>query len=267
MTPPPPGSDPWPGIAAITGAAMIGGGILGAVFRVLPVGVVVTGVICGSALVALAIIVSVTRAQQRHRRALADACARLGIAPRVFRQNEERGPTFEPYAHIEQFKSGAKGLAWLARDPTPGTEGTDLVLLEHHYIVHTGQAAVRVTHTAAIRTCPRSWPRLSLTAEHVGHRIGALFGKRDMLLENDEFNKRWFVDAEDEDFAALVLTPEMQQWLLEVPRSVAFRLGDGHLVCLEKKQVKPEDLHELVGLLRGFESRIPSELQAWFPRA
>lgn len=196
--------------------------------------------------------------------AVAEACAPFGLTYQSFAKIEEKDAAFAPFAHLSHLRTGGKGLAWMARSPMGEPP---LVLLQHRYVVSTGQTTVQVTHTLAALPCPVTWPPLSLTPEHLGHRIAGMLGKGDLRLENDEFNRRWFVDADDEDFAALVLSPAMQAWLVGVPKWATFHIGQGQIVCGAKKALKPEALAELVALCEEFTGLIAPELQAWIPRA
>jgi|GEM_PF-1346848 len=226
--------------------------------------VVGAAVLFGFLLLIVAISKGTKAAANRQASAIADACAPFGLTYAAFAKIEEKDAAFAPYAHLSHLRTGGKGLAWMARNPAGEPP---LVLLQHRYVVSTGQTTVQVSHTLAAMPCPTSWPSLALTPEHFGHRIAGMLGKGDLRLENDEFNKRWFVDADDEDFAAVLLSPEMQAWLVGVPKWATFHVGHGQIICAAKKALKPEALADLVALCEEFAGLIAPELQAWIRRA
>ncbi|MFG0258940.1 MAG: hypothetical protein ACF8LK_01200 [Phycisphaerales bacterium JB041] len=227
--------------------------------------VVVASAVGFGVLLVIVTIAKVSKAAASKRAAaMAEACAQFGLTYESFDRIEQKDAAFAPFAHLSHLRTGGKGLAWIARNP----EGSPpLVLLQHRYVVSTGQTTVQITHVLAALPCPPAWPSLSLTPEHLGHRLAGMLGKGDLRLENDEFNKRWFVDADDEDFAALVLSPPMQAWLVGVPKWATFHIGRGRVVCAAKKALKPEALAELVALCEEFAGSIAPELQAWIRRA
>ena len=231
-------------------------------FRV-PV-VVGAAVTFGFVLLVVAIAKGSKAAAGRQAAAIAEACAPFGLAYQAFAKLEEKDAAFAPFAHLAHLRTGGKGLAWMARSLTGEPP---LVLLQHRYVVSTGQTTITVTHTLAALPCPDTWPTLALTPEHLGHRIAGMLGKGDLRLESEEFNKRWFVNADDEDFAAVVLSPEMQAWLVGAPKWATFHIGQGWLICAAKKALKPEALADLVALCEEFSGAIAPELQAWVSRA
>lgn len=226
--------------------------------------VVGAAVTFGFVLLIVAISKGSKAAASKQAAAFAEACVPFGLTHTTFAKLEEKDAAFAPFSHLSHLRTGGKGLAWMARSPAGEPP---LVLLQHRYVVSTGQTTVQVTHTLAALPCPVTWPPLALTPEHLGHRIAGMLGKGDLRLENDEFNRRWFVDADDEDFAALLLSPEMQTWLVGVPKWVTFHIGRGQIVCAAKKALKPEALADLVALCEEFAGLIVPELQAWIPRA
>lgn len=210
------------------------------------------------------IVGGVSASERRRKTSLREECEAMGLEHTVAKQLPDRKAWFAPFEHVKVLRTGAKGLVWIADSP-PGAD--PLVLFEHFYIVSTGNSVARIVHTVAAKPCPPSWPALTLTPRHLGHRIAALFERRDVQLESAEFNRRWFVRCDDEDFAILLLGPEMQTWLLETARRAVFVIGEGRLACLERKAPKRGRLARLTGLVEGFLARVPPELEAYAAEA
>ncbi len=225
-------------------------------------------VVATIAFVMLFLVVSIVKASRRATRktstAIGKVCAQHGLTYHRVSKHDDNDTIFAPFRHLDQLRTGSKGLVWIAADPAGKNP---LALLQHTYVVSTGQSAIQVVHTLAALPCPTAWPPLKLTPENLGHRIAGMLGKGDIKLESDEFNKRWFVKADDEDFAALVLSPEMQEWLVEAPKWATFHIGHGQLVCAAKKGLKPDELPELIEQCQGFADLIAPELQAWVATA
>lgn len=210
-------------------------------------------------------ILQACRANDRKIRAeLADICTEVGLLYHKLGKGDDKQEIFAPFAHLKQLRTAEKGLTWIAHDPT---NTNPLILLRHQYIVSTGQAMIQIVHTLASSPCPTAWPELALTPRNLGHRIAAFLGVRGVRMENEAFNRAWSVKTHNEDFAALVLTPEMQAWLLDAPRWVRFHISKGLVTCLAVKASKPEQLREQIALHQSFVEHIPPELQAWIPTA
>lgn len=227
---------------------------------------VVTGIAVTIGVVAfITVVVGLSKAGARKNTAeTAEACGEHGLHFHKLGKHDDKDAPFSRVAHLQQLRTGSKGLTWTAHDPAGERP---LVLLQHQYVVSTGQTTMQIVHTIAAMPCPPAWPAVSLTAENLGHRIAGVFGKRDIQLESDEFNKRWFVTSDDERFATILLGPEMQAWLLGLPKWATFAVGKGQVLCIAKKSIKPKDLGEFIEISEQFAAMIAPELREWVPRA
>lgn len=246
---------------------LVGGGVLLLVLAVVlavstavPPAAVVVSLLLGGLLVSAGLVLRLSARTRGRAEAIRDLCATMGLVYTTAKELPDRAAAFAPFAHLKALRTGAKGVAWIARDPTGALPTT---LVEHSYVVSTGKSTTRIRHCAGARPCPPAWPRLDITPRHLGHRLAGAFGRRGIQLEDPEFNRRWFVESEDDTFAALVLIPEMQTWLLGVPRPTAFVLGEGQLVCLRRKAPDASGVHALIDLLNGFEERLLPELAVY----
>lgn len=81
-------------------------------------------------------------------------------------------------------------------------------------------------------------------------------------LDDAAFNKAFRVDAEDDDFAIALLTPEMQHFLLE-KRNVDWSVGRGALKLFYGGRLKRKRMPESLERLQRFWQHVPDALHAW----
>jgi len=171
-------------------------------------------------------------------------------------KGDERDRLFTPFEGVKALNTKAKGLKFAA---TGEVEGHEVTLIEHQYVVSTGQTTAKITHLGAATRCPAWWPGVSLSPEHLLHKIADAFGKRDIQLEREAFNKRWRVKGDDEDHTILLLTPEVQEWLEGAPRHEFWRMGDGWVRCLRRTTMGSTDPGEMGERVATLLSLVPAE--------
>ena len=89
-------------------------------------------------------------------------------------------------------------------------------------------------------------------------------GRRPGLeLDDPRFNAAFRVDTEDEDFAIILLSPEMQSFLLE-KRSVDWSTGPEGLKLFYRGGLKKKRLEASLDRMRRFWALVPPELLDWF---
>ena len=104
------------------------------------------------------------------------------------------------------------------------------VIFEHTYLVYNGSTMMPVNHTI-LSTASPNWPELSIAPRSWLSRLAERFGwESGFHLENAEFNNRFKVKTADEDFALMLLSPEMQHFILDKP-GVWWNIKPGRL-CL-----------------------------------
>ncbi len=175
------------------------------------------------------------------------ACARPG------EDGVTSGELFEMFAALPEFNGAADGVDWRAADPRSGC-----AIMEHSYTVKDGEDEKSFRHVAALIACPTSWPTLSLTPETMLSRLSvALGGKEDIQLEDPAFNKRWKVSSDDENFAVLALSPQVQEELMKAPKGEIWRIRSGRIFCVRKGTISVKEALEF--------ARRPARLLAMFP--
>jgi hypothetical protein len=144
-------------------------------------------------------------------------------------------------------------------------DDVDVTMLCHRTVRRAGKST-ETLYTMISRTeCPSAWPGLRLQAETFISKMAKKVGVKDLEVENEAFNKRWLINANDEEFAVLLLSPEVQEWLLDANKKESWSILDGHLICTWHKRLKPKELDLFVGRVATFRRLIPPELDAWTP--
>ncbi len=221
-----------------------------------------TLLVCALIAVVAAIMYSAHRASKARRAKLEAALHALGFTFTGSPAKTDKPALFVPFAHAPQFSrgGGASGIQWAAHGTV---RGTAVHLAEHMYMQSHGKGAHPVHHTAAAVACPAHWPPLSLTREHWGHALADLVGMSDLQLDDAAFNKRWRLKCDDADFALLLLSPEAQAWLAAAPKSEAWHLAGGQLVCVWHGTVTGEAVATLAARPLELLALVPPELAAW----
>jgi len=175
------------------------------------------------------------------------------------------------FSKIEPVVAGSsRGMGMIASPHAKGTDQpTACSLFMHRHTRGSGSNRSTTTTIGAIVDAPAQWPTLTLSPEHIGYKIGKWFGMNEFEAEHEEFNKRWFVATDDEPFAILALTPEVQDWLAEPPASPdryreLWVIGSGVVACLAQ-HTSPTRLALLAERARTLRSLLPPELDAYEP--
>ena len=134
------------------------------------------------------------------------------------------------------------------------------VIFEHTYLVYNGSTMMPVNHTVLSMTAP-NWPKLSIAPRSWLSRLGERFGwESGFHLENAEFNSRFKVKTDDEDFALMLLSPEMQRFLCRKP-GVWWNIKPGRLCLIYNGPLRFGRLDTSIARLEQFWSLVPDELE------
>jgi hypothetical protein len=141
-------------------------------------------------------------------------------------------------------------------------DGRALVVFESSYMIYTGQTTIPVANTIYAVASP-DWPVTHITPRGVLSRLYIRLGVGSALrLENPEFNTRFSVKTDDEDFAIALLGPDMQAFMLTKTR-VRWRVGRGRVCLTYSGTLKPDRIETSLDRMRGFWTWVPRELEAW----
>lgn len=105
-----------------------------------------------------------------------------------------------------------------------------------------------------------NWPKVRIRARRGLGRLFYRFGRRKgLVLDNDQFNASFRVDCADEDFAILLLNPELQAFLLE-KTNVDWSAGHGAIKLFYRGQLRKNRVDQSLQRLRRFRDLIDDEL-------
>jgi hypothetical protein len=186
--------------------------------------------------------------------AVAEAAERLGLsylaeADKEFRSRFGDLPEVPGSARIRHVLEGE-------------LDGRALVIFESSYMVYTGQTTMQVANTVYAVASP-DWPVTHVTPRGVLSRLFVALGVGTGLrLENPQFNARFAVLTDDEDFAVALLGPDMQTFMLTKAR-VRWRVGHGRVCLVYPGSLKPARVTVSLDRMRAFWTWVPRELEAW----
>jgi hypothetical protein len=112
---------------------------------------------------------------------------------------------------------------------------------------------------------PHRWPELRLSKK-VGFMRRSLLKlgeERDFGLENEAFGKRWTIECEDKDFAVLLLSPIIQDWLMLAPKDESWALAEGRVCLTRTRKCRATDVEAMITRLDEFLAMVPDELAAY----
>lgn len=100
------------------------------------------------------------------------------------------------------------------------------------------------------------WPHIQLSPEGFGHKVSKLFGMRDLSLESEEFNKKYFVSAEDERSAYDILHPQCIDFLLRIPAR-DWQMSNMFVVVHDSGNMTPQEIRRIIQDMKDFVSLVP----------
>jgi hypothetical protein len=262
-------------LAGVEGLGMLGLTML-MVAKLIPLWGFLAGTGVLTAVFVARIVVISKKGQAQLRARQLDAMRAAGYTPIDPADTPAMMRAFAPFAGAGVLKGGPKSLK-LAADLTTQS-GREVRLGLHQHTVSTGKSSTTFTHWAAATPCPAPWPAISISGENLGTKIASMLGAKDIELDDPEFNKAWHVralskdrSASAPDFALVLLSPEVQRFLLPASRdqhrAESWWIGSGQVVCVrmvtgtpKKPTFVPQDV---IDRLDGFMALVPPELDAW----
>lgn len=114
------------------------------------------------------------------------------------------------------------------------------------------------THTFHVVTLelPAFLPDLEVTPESIGSRIASAFGRTDLDVESDEFNKRFAVRAADLAVGHAILHPRLVERLLREDR-VAWRIEGTTVLTWSAGRTDLQRLDARIALLVAIADAVP----------
>lgn len=220
---------------------------------------VIAGLAAGLVVLVLVIVLAF-KAEKRRRLAMETVIRSTGFQVDFKPSVAAKEEAFLKSGSLKCLRTGSKGLGWIARGDVGGVP---VQLLEHKYVVSTGKHTSVHYHLVASTAAPETWPKLSVTPENFLHRIAEFFGAKDLKVEDEKFNRAWRVKSDDENFALLVLHPDVQAWFLKMPGGVWIEIGNGAACVVASMRGTEETALRGARLLADFWSMLPPELHAY----
>ena len=141
-------------------------------------------------------------------------------------------------------------------------DGRPIEVFQSSYMVSTGQAMVQISHTIYAVEAP-AWPATQIAARNW---FGRLFRKlrrpSGLELDDPEFNRRFRLKTDDEDFAIALLSPDMQAFMLS-KTSVKWRITPGRLCMIYNGALNVDRMEASLQRLQRFWELVPTELESW----
>jgi hypothetical protein len=192
------------------------------------------------------------------------AAARAALENRGLIFHELGEPTALPYvlalAPIAALATRPEKTRWSASGEL---SGVPVMAIEHQYSTGSGKNRQVHNHSVVSIPVPETWPKLDIYAENLFHRIGELFGSKDLKVEDEAFNKRFRVKGVSEDFALLFLTPEIQRLMLQWTKGTTLAIANGRLCISRNSHLSGEQWPTLLDEAVTLRSALPSELDAY----
>ncbi len=141
-------------------------------------------------------------------------------------------------------------------------DGRPIEVFQSSYMVSTGQAMVQISHTIYAVEAP-AWPATQIAARNWFARLFRKIGRPTGLeLDDPEFNRRFRLKTDDEDFAIALLSPEMQAFMLS-KTVVKWRIASGLLCMIYNGPLNADRMEASLQRLQRFWALVPPELEAW----
>ncbi|MCG3121983.1 MAG: hypothetical protein GIKADHBN_00356 [Phycisphaerales bacterium] len=210
----------------------------------------------------IAVLVTVVvLADRARRKKIAEALAALGFEQHTKPDDLEKDSAFALLGPSwADLRTAGKGVKWTARGEV---DGRPVVLVEHQYTTGSGKSRQTHVHVVAATPAPPAWPDVRLTREGLFDKLGAVFGSKDFTVEDENFNKRWKVKTTNEDFALLVLTPQVQAWSMNLDQSTMIRIGPGAITVARRGALAADSVVGLIRRCAELANLLPVELEAW----
>lgn len=103
---------------------------------------------------------------------------------------------------------------------------------------------------------PIVMPPLKLSPENMFHKVGQVFGKRELTFELEEFNKRYFVECVDRQGAYDVLHPRAIEYLMSRPTRL-WQMGGMMIVIAKSGYYESQEVFNVHDEIKGFLQLLP----------
>lgn len=107
------------------------------------------------------------------------------------------------------------------------------------------------------------WPLVQIRVRRGMGKLWYKFGKRTgIVLDDDSFNASYKVTCRDEEFAIMLLSPELQAFIMDKP-TVDWSAGNGAIKLWYRGKLRKKRIDQALNRLDSFKSLITPELFGW----
>ena len=108
-----------------------------------------------------------------------------------------------------------------------------------------------------------NWPKVQIRARRGLAKLWYKFGNRTgIMLDDEAFNAAYKVTSRDEEFAIMLLSPELQAFIMDKP-TVDWSAGNGAIKLWYKGKLKKKRIEKALVRLGTFKSHINNDLFGW----
>lgn len=218
----------------------------------------------GFAILFVAVFGTAAYVENKRKKKLAAALEQRGFRVVMKPEDGEKLTIFAALSQIRALKHGHSGVRWFALGRLDGREA---IICEHSYTTGSGKNRTTHVNTVVAVPAPQVWQPFTLTSESFLHRIGEMLGfKKDLQLENEQFNKRWRILCDSEEIALVVLTPEVQAMLMDARKLEWWCIGGGRIACGIGSSLREKDLADFLDRPPRLIAAMAPEVRAMLPQ-
>lgn len=171
----------------------------------------------------------------------------------------EAAPPFAVVPGLERFALFNEGHSRKTRNLLAGEkDGHRVAVFDYTYVTGAGKSQATWSQTVVhVHAQELALPRFVLRPEHVFHKIGELFGSKDIDLEVDpDFSKRYLLRGEDEAAIRAAFDPMVREFYDRNPKSCTAASGPDLLFWRTARHVAADDIERQVELALALTTRL-----------
>lgn len=137
------------------------------------------------------------------------------------------------------------------------SHGNEWFLFDYQYTVSNGKSSITYRFGVVVVKSTLVFPAMSLSPEGFGHAVGKLFGSREMQVESEDFNQRYFIKSSDEKMTLDLLHPVAIEALLSQPTH-NWEMSGPFMMLHQSGTLAMEEFEHLMGCMNQFLDLIPT---------
>ena len=135
--------------------------------------------------------------------------------------------------------------------------GSNWFLFDYQYTVSSGKSSHTHHFSVVVVQAKLAFPTMSLAPENVGFSVGKFFGMRELQVESEEFNKRYFIKTADEKMSLDLLHPVAIEALLKQPPYEWQMAGPFVMIHLDH-HISGSEYEGLMSCVQEFLNQVPT---------